>query len=81
VPPDDPLGTPIAAQPGALDGRVALLLMESTLSDPDLCTGDDCDNLGRESQHRLRILLIPRSWPTPSAASSATPTPPASSTN
>jgi hypothetical protein len=34
--------------------------MESTLSDPDLCTGDDCDNLGRESQHRLRILLIPR---------------------
>lgn len=60
VPPDDPLGTPIAAQPGALDGRVVLLLMESTLSDPDLCTGDDCDNLGRESQHRLRILLIPR---------------------
>lgn len=58
--PDDPLGAPIASLPGALDGRVVLLLAETTLSDPDLCTGADCDNLGRERQQRLRFLLIPR---------------------
>ncbi len=57
---DDPLGTPIVALPDALQMKSVVLLMESTDSDPDLCTGADCDNLGRERQHRLRVLLLPR---------------------
>lgn len=50
----DPLGT---ALPPDLYMFAVVLLMETTDSDPDLCTGADCDNLGRERQHRLRVLL------------------------
>ncbi|TYC52418.1 hypothetical protein ETQ85_22630, partial [Zoogloea oleivorans] len=56
----DPLGTPLAGLPGVLDKQAVALLLESTDSDPDLCTGADCDNLGRERQHRLRVLLLGR---------------------
>ncbi|MBS0357146.1 MAG: hypothetical protein JSR83_24945 [Proteobacteria bacterium] len=55
---DDPLGVPLTA--GALDGQAVILLAETTVSDPDLCTGADCDNLGRERQQRLRVLLASR---------------------
>ena len=41
-----------------LGDRVALLLMESVVDDPDLCTGTDCDNLGRNALHRQRLLLM-----------------------
>lgn len=56
---DDPLGRPIADQSDGIADRIVLLLMESSESDPDLCTGADCDNLGRDRQHRLRVLLAP----------------------
>jgi hypothetical protein len=49
-----PLGTPL---PPDLYQFAVVLLMETTDSDPDLCTGADCDNLGRERQHRLRVLM------------------------
>lgn len=67
---DDPLGTPIAA--GALDGQAVILLAETTVSDPDLCTGADCDNLGRERQQRLRVLLASRDTATRLAAGPVT---------
>jgi hypothetical protein len=57
---NDPLGTPLASLPGVLNNQAVALLMECIDSDPDLCTGADCDNLGRERQHRLRVLLLGR---------------------
>ena len=52
----------VLAQPlsrlDALDDRVVLLLMESVVDDPDLCSGTDCDNLGRNALHRQRLLLM-----------------------
>ncbi|MDD3355245.1 hypothetical protein [Zoogloea sp.] len=56
---DDPLGIPLTEQPNALDGHFLILLVESSDTDRDLCTGADCDNLGQERHHRLRILLAP----------------------
>lgn len=55
----DVLAQPLAALPGnGLAGQVVLLLMETVVNDPDLCTGTDCDNLGRDALHRQRLLLI-----------------------
>jgi hypothetical protein len=42
----------------ALDSLVAVLFMESYEHDPDLCTGPDCDNLGKDSIHKVRVLLV-----------------------
>ena len=43
-----------------LDATAALLLMESHLHDDDLCSGTDCDNLGREAVHTPRLLVLDR---------------------
>src|SRR6185436_10409975 len=50
-----------AAQTGrALGDMVAVLLMESYEKDDDLCSGTDCDNLGREAVNSVRLILIDR---------------------
>lgn len=55
----DVLAGPLSQLAGAaLADRVVLMLMESVVNDPDLCSGTDCDNLGRDALHRLRLLLI-----------------------
>ena len=57
----DVLALPLAELPGGdLAGKAVVLLMESVVNDPDLCSGTDCDNLGRDALHRLRVLLIER---------------------
>lgn len=56
----DVLARPLADLPGGLADRAVLLLMESVVNDPDLCSGVDCDNLGRDALHRQRVLLIGR---------------------
>jgi hypothetical protein len=45
-------------EPFDLESMYAVLYVESYLRDPDLCTGTDCDNLGQESCHTLRLLLV-----------------------
>ena len=35
-----------------------MLYLESYLFDPDLCTGDDCDNLGLRQINKLRLILV-----------------------
>lgn len=56
----DVLARPLADLPGGLADQAVLLLMETVVNDPDLCTGVDCDNLGRDALHRQRVLLIRR---------------------
>jgi hypothetical protein len=56
----DVLARPLAELPGALADKAVLMLMETVVNDPDLCTGTDCDNLGRDALHRQRLLLIER---------------------
>ncbi|MGK7926394.1 MAG: hypothetical protein AB4290_14345 [Spirulina sp.] len=41
-----------------LQEMVAVLLMESYVNDPDLCTGTDCDNLGQDCINTLKLLLV-----------------------
>jgi hypothetical protein len=41
-----------------LKNMVAVLLMESYVNDPDLCTGTDCDNLGQDCINTPKLLLI-----------------------
>lgn len=57
----DVLAQPLTALPGGLADQAVLMLMETVINDPDLCSGTDCDNLGRDALHRLRFLLIARS--------------------
>ncbi|KIQ36817.1 hypothetical protein RT97_01355 [Variovorax paradoxus] len=57
----DVLAQPLSALPGPLADRAVLMLMESVVNDPDMCSGTDCDNLGRDALHRVRLLLIRRS--------------------
>ena len=45
---------------GGLSDKAVLMLMETVVNDPDLCSGTGCDNLGRDALHRLRFLLIAR---------------------
>lgn len=49
---------PLAELDLRLEDQVVVALMESVENDPDLCTGGDCDNLGRDALHRLRWLLL-----------------------
>jgi hypothetical protein len=60
----DPLAESLglfAAQTGRVLGdMVAVLLMESYEKDDDLCSGTDCDNLGREAVNSIRLILIDR---------------------
>jgi len=44
----------------ALESMVAVLYMESFVRDPDLCTGADCDNLGKDAVNTPRVLLTDR---------------------
>ncbi|NQD38308.1 hypothetical protein HPT27_14870 [Permianibacter sp. IMCC34836] len=43
-----------------LNNMVAVFLMESYVKDDDLCSGTDCDNLGKDSIHSGRLLLLRR---------------------
>ena len=45
---------------GPLESTVAVLYMESFVRDPDLCTGADCDNLGKDAVNTPRVLLVDR---------------------
>jgi hypothetical protein len=56
----DPTALPLSALPGALTDRVVVMLMESCESDPDLCSGTDCDNLGKDATNTTRLLLAAR---------------------
>lgn len=40
------------------NAMVGVLYMESARTDFDLCTGTDCDNLGQECTHTLRLFLV-----------------------
>jgi hypothetical protein len=40
---------------------VVVLLMESYIQDDDLCSGTDCDNLGKKAVNRLKVILIEKS--------------------
>jgi hypothetical protein len=56
----DVLALPLADLAGGLADKAVLMLMETVVNDPDLCSGTDCDNLGRDALHRQRFLLISR---------------------
>ncbi|HWM89808.1 MAG TPA: hypothetical protein VN493_03505 [Thermoanaerobaculia bacterium] len=43
-----------------LGEMVAVLLVESYEKDDDLCSGTDCDNLGKEAVNSIRLILIDR---------------------
>lgn len=48
-----------ASQTGAsLEGMIGLLFMESFVTDFDLCTSTDCDNLGQQCQNTVRLLVL-----------------------
>ncbi len=83
----DVLAKPMSALPRTLGGWampggslrewVVLMLMESYQKDQDLCSGTDCDNLGKDAINTTRLLLVSRDdagklltpLPTDSAAS------------
>lgn len=44
-----------------LKNMVAVLLMESYINDPDICTGTDCDNLGKDCINTPKLLLVEKS--------------------
>ena len=56
----DVLAQPLSSLRADLAAQVVVMLMESVEHDPDLCSGTDCDNLGRDAAHRVRLLLMRR---------------------
>jgi hypothetical protein len=56
----DVLAHPLTDLGTGLDDMAVLMLMETVVNDPDLCSGTDCDNLGRDALQRTRLLLIGR---------------------
>ncbi|MGI0494761.1 hypothetical protein ACN4EG_23490 [Alkalinema pantanalense CENA528] len=62
---DTPEGTPLKdfsfPQGTSLNTLVALLLMESYDKDDDLCSGTDCDNLGKDRLNTPRLILVDQS--------------------
>jgi hypothetical protein len=56
----DVLAVHLTGLAGGLADKAVLMLMETVVNDPDLCSGTGCDNLGRDALHRLRFLLISR---------------------
>jgi hypothetical protein len=52
----DPLGSPLPT-PLSKQDWVVVLLVETTELDPDLCIGENCDNLGRKAMTKIRLLL------------------------
>ena len=57
----------------SLNATVAVLLMESYEKDRDLCSGTDCDNLGKDCRNTLRLLLVDRAVAGPLQQTVATP--------
>jgi hypothetical protein len=49
---------PLTEFPKELADMVVVLFMESYLDDPDLCAGDDCDNLGKNAIDTQRVLMV-----------------------
>ncbi|WP_310425624.1 hypothetical protein [Chamaesiphon sp. VAR_48_metabat_135_sub] len=45
-----------------LEDMVAVLLMESYINDPDICTGTDCDNLGKNCINILKLLMVEKTF-------------------
>ncbi|HET9440038.1 MAG TPA: hypothetical protein VFO52_07700 [Longimicrobiales bacterium] len=68
-----PLSAFAAASDRSLDEMTAILLMESYIKDDDLCSGTDCDNLGREAVHTQKLLLMDRNNAASLRESYATP--------
>jgi len=47
------------AQTGTkLENMLVVALMESYAKDNDICSGTDCDNLGKDCVHNIKILLV-----------------------
>ena len=44
-----------------LDNMLVVALMESYAKDNDICSGTDCDNLGKDCVHTIKILLLDKS--------------------
>ncbi|MBA3962676.1 MAG: hypothetical protein H0X40_12350 [Chthoniobacterales bacterium] len=42
----------------SLDEMVAVLFMEGYVKDDDLCSGTDCDNLGKDYVNTIKVMLI-----------------------
>ena len=57
---DDANAEPLSAHPGPVDDAVVVMLMESYQFDPDVCSGTDCDNLGKTAIDNPRMLVILR---------------------
>ncbi len=53
-----PLSEFLLREGRGLTGMVVVLLMESYLKDDDICSGTDCDNLGKEVINRIRCILV-----------------------
>jgi hypothetical protein len=63
-----------AAETGReLASMTAMLLMESYVKDDDLCSGTDCDNLGKEAVNTAKLLLFDRTAAEPLRETIATP--------
>lgn len=56
-----------------LSDMTALLYMESYVTDRDLCSGTDCDNLGQECRNTVRLLLVDKTLTGPLRETVATP--------
>lgn len=67
------LGNFSASTAARLEDMVALLYMESYVTDLDLCSGTDCDNLGQECLNSVRLLLMDNSLIGPLLENIATP--------
>jgi len=71
---DDELAVPLTQLPApGLANMAVTLLLESYEKDQDLCSGTDCDNLGRSAVATLRVLLLSRT--DAAAIQSTVPTP------
>jgi hypothetical protein len=49
---------PMSSLPFKLADMAVLMLMESYQKDQDLCSGTDCDNLGKDAINNTRLLLV-----------------------
>ena len=58
----DPRATALSSFAGdtgsSLNNMVAVLLMEGYVKDEDLCSGTDCDNLGKDFVNTIKLLLV-----------------------
>lgn len=56
----DDTATPLSAFPANLAEMVVVMLRESCEQDHDLCSGTDCDNVGKTARETTRFLLVAR---------------------